>query len=59
MLTRLAGSTEGKERFIQGVPLKRLGRPEEIADAIVFVASPQASFMTGGSIPVNGGKAAL
>src|ERR1700761_1707289 len=38
MLARLAGSPEGKERFIQGVPLKRLGRPEEIADAIVFVA---------------------
>ena len=42
-----------------GVPLKRLGRPEEIAEAIVFVASDKASFLTGASIPVNGGKAAL
>jgi NAD(P)-dependent dehydrogenase (short-subunit alcohol dehydrogenase family) len=59
MLARLAGSAEGKDRFIQGVPLKRLGRPEEIAAAIVFIASPQASFISGASIPVNGGKAAL
>jgi NAD(P)-dependent dehydrogenase (short-subunit alcohol dehydrogenase family) len=59
MLTRFAGSTEGKERFTQGVPLKRLGRPEEIADAIAFIASPQASFISGATIPVNGGKAAL
>jgi NAD(P)-dependent dehydrogenase (short-subunit alcohol dehydrogenase family) len=59
MLTRFAGSDERKAAFAAGVPLKRLGRPEEIADAIVFVASPKASFISGGSIPVNGGKAAL
>jgi NAD(P)-dependent dehydrogenase (short-subunit alcohol dehydrogenase family) len=59
MLGRFAGSEQGKANFAQGVPLKRLGRPEEIADTIVFVASPQASFISGASIPVNGGKAAL
>ena len=59
MLTRFAGSDERKSAFAAGVPLKRLGRPEEIANAIVFVASPKASFISGGSIPVNGGKAAL
>jgi NAD(P)-dependent dehydrogenase (short-subunit alcohol dehydrogenase family) len=42
-----------------GVPLKRLGRPEEVADAILFVASGKASLISGASIPVNGGKAAL
>ena len=42
-----------------GVPLKRLGRPEEIAETILFVASDKASFISGASIPVNGGKAAL
>jgi meso-butanediol dehydrogenase / (S,S)-butanediol dehydrogenase / diacetyl reductase len=36
-----------------------VGRPEEIADAILFVASDKASFISGASIPVNGGKAAL
>jgi NAD(P)-dependent dehydrogenase (short-subunit alcohol dehydrogenase family) len=59
MLGRFAGSADRKAAFAAGVPLKRLGRPEEIAEAIVFVASDKASFITGASIPVNGGKAAL
>jgi NAD(P)-dependent dehydrogenase (short-subunit alcohol dehydrogenase family) len=59
MLRRFAGSDERKAAFASGVPLKRLGRPEEIADAIVFIASDKASFISGASIPVNGGKAAL
>jgi len=59
MLARFAGSDDRKAAFAAGVPLKRLGRPEEIAAAIVFVASDKASFVTGASIPVNGGKAAL
>src|SRR5436853_7883724 len=37
------------------VPLQRLGRPEEIAWAVIFVASDQASFMTGETIYVSGG----
>ena len=37
------------------VPLQRLGRPEEIAWAVVFVASDQANFMTGETIYVSGG----
>jgi NAD(P)-dependent dehydrogenase (short-subunit alcohol dehydrogenase family) len=59
MLSRFAGSDERKAAFASGVPLKRLGRPEEIAEAILFVASDKASFVSGASIPVNGGKAAL
>jgi NAD(P)-dependent dehydrogenase (short-subunit alcohol dehydrogenase family) len=59
MLARFAGSNEQKAGFASGVPLKRLGRPEEIADAILFVASDKAAFISGASIPVNGGKAAL
>jgi NAD(P)-dependent dehydrogenase (short-subunit alcohol dehydrogenase family) len=38
--------------------MKRVGRPEEIADAIVFAASEKASFISGQVIAVNGGKAA-
>jgi NAD(P)-dependent dehydrogenase (short-subunit alcohol dehydrogenase family) len=40
------------------VPLKRAGRPEEIAQAIVFVSSDKASFITGASYLVDGGKTA-
>jgi NAD(P)-dependent dehydrogenase (short-subunit alcohol dehydrogenase family) len=59
MLSRFAGSDDRKAAFAAGVPLKRFGRPEEIAEAIVFVASDKASFISGASIAVNGGKAAL
>jgi NAD(P)-dependent dehydrogenase (short-subunit alcohol dehydrogenase family) len=60
MLIRFAGGLDDrKAAFAAGVPLKRLGRPEEIAETIVFVASEKASFISGASIPVNGGKAAL
>ena len=58
MLDRFAGSAERKNALVQGVPIKRLGRPEEIAQVIVFLASPQASFLTGQIVGVNGGKTA-
>src|SRR6202165_4217285 len=58
MLNRLAGTPDRKAAFFAGVPLKRAGRPEEIADAIVFAASGKASFITGQVINVNGGKTA-
>jgi 3-oxoacyl-[acyl-carrier protein] reductase len=40
------------------VPFKRLASPEEIAHVIAFVASENASYMTGSSIPVDGGMIA-
>jgi len=58
MLDRFTGSADRKAGLVAGVPLKRAGRPEEIADAIVFAASPKASFITGQIINVNGGKTA-
>lgn len=59
MLGRFAGSDERKNALAAGVPLKRLGLPDEIAQAIVFLASPQAAFLTGQVIDVNGGKTAF
>jgi NAD(P)-dependent dehydrogenase (short-subunit alcohol dehydrogenase family) len=58
MLNRFTGSAERKAGLIAGVPLKRPGTPEEIADAIVFLGSDKASFITGQIINVNGGKTA-
>jgi NAD(P)-dependent dehydrogenase (short-subunit alcohol dehydrogenase family) len=37
-------------------PIGRIGRPEEVASVIAFLASDDASFMTGLSIPVDGGR---
>ncbi len=58
MLNRFTGTDERKAGLVAGVPLKRVGRPEEIAQTIVFVASDKASYITGASIPVDGGKLA-
>jgi 3-oxoacyl-[acyl-carrier protein] reductase len=43
------------DRWANDVPLRRLGRPEEIADAIVWLASERASYITGQTILVDGG----
>jgi NAD(P)-dependent dehydrogenase (short-subunit alcohol dehydrogenase family) len=58
MLSRFTGTAERKAGLVAGVPLKRAGTPEEIADAIVFLSSSKASFITGQIISVNGGKTA-
>jgi NAD(P)-dependent dehydrogenase (short-subunit alcohol dehydrogenase family) len=59
MLTRFTGTDDRKAAQMAGVPLKRLGQPHEIADAILFLASEHATFITGQIIDVNGGKTAL
>ncbi|AZQ53256.1 SDR family NAD(P)-dependent oxidoreductase [Burkholderia cenocepacia] len=58
MLARLTGSGERKAAMLSSVPLKRAGTPEEIAEAIVFVGSGKASYMTGEVLRVNGGRTA-
>jgi NAD(P)-dependent dehydrogenase (short-subunit alcohol dehydrogenase family) len=58
MLTRFTGTDDRKAAQMAGVPLKRLGKPQEIADAIVFLASEHATFITGQIIDINGGKTA-
>ena len=46
-----------RESLIANVPMNRMGRPEEQADAVVFLASDRSSFMTGAEIYVDGGSA--
>jgi NAD(P)-dependent dehydrogenase (short-subunit alcohol dehydrogenase family) len=55
LLTRFAGNEDRKAALIGRVPFKRAGKVEEIADAIAFLASDKASFVTGQIIDVNGG----
>ena len=58
MLTRFTNTDENKAALVSTVPIKRLATPEEIAHVIAFVASANASYMTGASIPVDGGNLA-
>jgi NAD(P)-dependent dehydrogenase (short-subunit alcohol dehydrogenase family) len=58
MLTRFTNTDKNKAALISTVPVKRLAKPEEIANVIAFVSSANASYMTGASIPVDGGMIA-
>ena len=55
MLDRFTGGDAGKAWLTEQVPAKRLGHVDEIAAAIVFVATGKATYMTGQSISVDGG----
>ncbi|PJK31172.1 SDR family NAD(P)-dependent oxidoreductase [Minwuia thermotolerans] len=46
----------GTEKMIEDIPLHRLGRPEEVAATIYFLCSPQASYVTGAEVHINGGQ---
>ena len=56
ILTRFTGTPENKAALVSTVPMARLGLPEEQANAIVFIASDEASFITGHILNVDGGK---
>src|SRR6266446_3062672 len=58
MLNRFTGNADRKAGLVAGVPAKRAGKPEEIAQTIVFLASDRVDFLTGQIIGVNGGKTA-
>lgn len=61
-LAKLIAQREGKDletillQLAETTALKRIGKPEEIADAVAFLASDNATFITGVSLPVDGGK---
>ena len=58
MLDRFTGGEEGKAYLATLNPMKRIGQPDEIAHAILYVASAEASFVTGHILTVDGGKSA-
>ena len=50
---------ETMKRVVKDIPIGRLGKPEEIGDLIVFLTSDRAGYITGASIPIDGGSAHL
>jgi NAD(P)-dependent dehydrogenase (short-subunit alcohol dehydrogenase family) len=58
MLNRFTGTSEAKAALAGGVPIGRIGEPDEVAAAVEFLASDKASFITGHSLLVDGGKLA-
>jgi NAD(P)-dependent dehydrogenase (short-subunit alcohol dehydrogenase family) len=53
---QLWSSPEAVARITAGVPLKRWGRPREIADAVAFLAAPESGYITGDVLTVDGGQ---
>jgi 3-oxoacyl-[acyl-carrier protein] reductase len=44
-----------KEAFIEKIPLKRMGTPQDVASAVLFLASDASGYITGQVLPVDGG----
>lgn len=59
MMASVNASPEAIERVMSRTPLKRLGSPREIGDVVAFLASPKASYITGETIYIDGGRLGL
>jgi NAD(P)-dependent dehydrogenase (short-subunit alcohol dehydrogenase family) len=51
-----AGAPDRLERLTPGVPMGRVGTPEEVAEAVLWLMSPAASYITGAIVPIGGGR---
>jgi NAD(P)-dependent dehydrogenase (short-subunit alcohol dehydrogenase family) len=58
MLDRFTGMPENKKTLIGAVPLGRIGKADDIANAVLFLAAATSSFVTGQIFTVDGGKTA-
>lgn len=59
LLSRNGTMEDARERLVPNHPIGRLGQPEEIANAVLFAASNEASFLTGSDVIVDGGYTAV
>jgi 3-oxoacyl-[acyl-carrier protein] reductase len=59
MTQTIAHDPKFKEKYLQRIPLGRFGQPEEIAPAVVFLASDESSYITGQTICIDGGMVML
>ncbi|MDO8970074.1 MAG: SDR family oxidoreductase, partial [Saprospiraceae bacterium] len=48
-------AAKNKAMMVNSVPMKRLGRPEDMAQAALWLASDESSYVTGVALPVDGG----
>ena len=59
MMTDFMGMEDtpaNRERFLQRIPLRRFTRPADVAQAVAFLASDEASYLTGVCLDVDGGR---
>ena len=54
-MTQKIARSKFKEKYLERIPLGRFAKPEEIAPAVVFLASDESSFITGQTICIDGG----
>ncbi|MDO5693458.1 MAG: SDR family oxidoreductase [Pseudomonadota bacterium] len=59
MLARSSNESGGMNTWAERLPIKRVGLPHEVADAVLWLCSPSASFINGAAIPIDGGYMAL
>jgi len=55
LLGERARDPERMSRFLENIPLRRLGQPDDVANAVAFIASDEARYWTGGSLALDGG----
>jgi NAD(P)-dependent dehydrogenase (short-subunit alcohol dehydrogenase family) len=58
MFDRFTGNEDNKAGLIASIPLGRAGDPDEVAQAVLYLASPKVSFLTGQSLAIDGGRLA-
>lgn len=55
LLNRMSGGEAAAQGVAQAIPMKRIAKPEEIADAVVWLCSSEASYLTGHTLVIDGG----